>query len=115
MRQHTEHASIWAVGCNATEHATEHGCRRITVVSTQCLFSLAPLLQSMAVVLYLSLRLTLGSSCERVLESMKATGSVVREKTYIRGTRAVLQLVCLLHVGALVSALPLSAPRKNSV
>ena len=60
-------------------------------------------------------QLTLGSSCEHVLESKKSTESVAREKTHIRGTRAVLQLVFLLHVGALVSALPSSAPRKSVV
>ena len=32
--------------------ATEHGCRLITAVSLHCQLSLAPLLQSMAVVLY---------------------------------------------------------------
>ena len=38
-----------------------------------------------------------------------------KRKTHIRGTRAVSQLVFLLHVGALVSALPSSAPRKSDV
>ena len=60
-------------------------------------------------------QLTFGSSCEHMLESKKATESVAREKTHMRGTRAVSQLVFLLHVGALVSALPLSAPRKSGV
>ena len=60
-------------------------------------------------------QLMLGSSCEHVLESKKATESVGREKTHIRGTRAVSQLVFLLHVGALVSAWPSSAPRKSDV
>ena len=60
-------------------------------------------------------QLKLDSSCEHVLESKKATESVAREKTHIRGTRAVSQLVFLLHVGALVSAWPSSAPRKSDV
>ena len=46
-----------------------------------------------------------------MLESKKATDSVAREKTDIRGTRAVLQIVFLLHVGALVSTWPSSAPQ----
>ena len=53
--------------------------------------------------------------CEHMVESKKATESVAREKTHIRGTRAVSQLVFLMHVGALVSALPSSAPRKSDV
>ena len=61
------------------------------------------------------LQLTLDSSCEHVLESKKAAESVAREKPHMRGTRAVSQLVFLLHVGALVSALPSSAPRKSDV
>ena len=77
--------------------ATEHGCRLIN--ATERAF----------------FQLTLGFSCEHMLESKKATESVAREKTHIRGTRAVLQLVVLLHVGALVSALPSSAPRKSDV
>ena len=60
-------------------------------------------------------QLKLDSSCEHVLESMKATESAAREKPHMRGTRAVSQLVFLLHVGALVSALPSSAPRKSDV
>ena len=60
-------------------------------------------------------QLKLDFSCEHVLESKKATESVAREKPYIRGTRAVSKLVFLLHVGALVSALPSSAPRKSGV
>ena len=77
--------------------ATEHGCRLIN--ATERAF----------------FQLTLGSSCAHVLQSKKATESVAREKTHIRGTRAVSQLVFLLHVGALASALPSSAPRKSDV
>ena len=77
--------------------ATEHGCRLINATERACF------------------QLTFGSSCEHMLESKKATESVAREKTHIRGTRAVSQLVFLLHVGALVSALPSSAPRKSDV
>ena len=76
---------------------TEHGCRLINATERACF------------------QLMLSSSCEHVLESKKATESVAREKTHIRGTRAVSQLVFLLHVGALVSALPWSAPRKSDV
>ena len=61
------------------------------------------------------LQRTVRSSCEHVFESKKATESVAREKTYIRGTRAISKLVFVLHVGALVSALPSSAPRKSDV
>ena len=60
-------------------------------------------------------QLTLDSTSEHVLESKKSTESVAHEKSHIRGTRAVAQLVFLLHVGALVSASPLSAPRKSGV
>ena len=37
----------------ATEHLIAHGCRLITAVSLHCTLSLALLLQSMAVILYL--------------------------------------------------------------
>ena len=53
--------------------------------------------------------------CEHVLESKKATQSFAPEKAHIRSTRAVVQLVFFLHVGALVSVLPSSAPRKSGV
>ena len=74
---------------------TEHGCRQINARAF--------------------LQLMLDSTCKHVFESKKSMESVAHEKTHIRCTRAIPQLVFLLHVGALVSALPLSAPRKSDV
>ena len=99
-----------------SSNATEHGSCLIRQTSVKAVESLP---QSNRRLINATERaffqLTLGSSCEHVLEGKKATESVAREKTHIRGTRAVSQLVFLLHVGALVSALPSSAPRKSDV